>query len=177
MKNRGVSATRKKHKGSIRKFWREREESKYFNKDWDDEEKTCFACGNDGYTITAAHIHPNQECKDNHRDSNLHLLCELCHKESEPLRDIAYWHWLHLTALMYKKGKLGPLMGMNIDPYFPNSIETGYTPIVISINHLRQAARMASPGHHMSYTTHLIYDGERVGPEIADDLRLEGEEE
>ena len=169
----------KPNKKRVRAYWSKREESKYFAKGWDDEEKTCFACGNDGHTITAAHIHPNPDRKDNHRDSNIHLLCELCHKESEPLRDIGYWHWLHLTALMYDKGKLGFKMGLDTDPYFPNSVDTGYMPVVKSINQLREAARMASPGHYKTYTTHLTCNGEPVGPEIGDDLRWDelGDEE
>tara|TARA_R100001443_G_scaffold668_3_gene2656 strand:+ start:61 stop:576 length:516 start_codon:yes stop_codon:yes gene_type:complete len=164
----------KPNKKRVRAYWREREESKYFAKGWDDTEKTCFACGNDGHTITAAHVHPNRDREDNDRDSNIHLLCELCHKESEPLRDKAYWHWLHLTALMYDKGKLGFGMGLGADPYYSNSTEGGYTPIVKSINLLREAARTASPGHNLHYTYCLTCDGKPVGPEIGDDLRWEG---
>ena len=39
--------------------------------------------------------------------TNLHLLCRLCHVESEMMTGRAYWYWLKLKSICYTKGSLG----------------------------------------------------------------------
>ena len=61
------------------------------------EEGICFACGQDGNE--RCHIKAKQEGGTDH-ESNLHILCEICHKDSEYLSGDAYFYWLrHRTPV------------------------------------------------------------------------------
>lgn len=57
------------------------------------ENGTCFACGwNDG-AAERAHIHAR--CNGGiDTAENLHMLCRICHKDSEGLEGERYWEWL-----------------------------------------------------------------------------------
>ena len=52
----------------------------------------CFACGRQGH-VEKCHIVPYNG-GDNDTVDNLHLLCPLCHKESEVLSGDAYFDWI-----------------------------------------------------------------------------------
>lgn len=91
----------------IRPYWREHEKNKYFNVNWDVTDKTCFACGLDCKTIDKAHIKPKRffnSDKEANTPSNIHLLCRVCHTNSEMLSDDAYWEWMKLSSMCYTEG-------------------------------------------------------------------------
>jgi hypothetical protein len=93
----------------IRPYWREHEKNKYFNVDWDNTEKTCFACGLDCKTIDKAHIKPKRffnSAEEANTPSNLHLLCRVCHTNSEMLSGDAYWEWMKLSSMCYTEGTI-----------------------------------------------------------------------
>ena len=99
-----ISDTKKK---KIRKYWRTHKGNSYFNPDWDDTEKTCFACGIDGKTVDAAHIIGRWMVGESDNSfKNIHLLCRVCHTNSENLTGGAYWYWLKLMKKTYIKGKI-----------------------------------------------------------------------
>jgi hypothetical protein len=54
----------------------------------------CFACGlrNPGELLERAHIFPRVKGGSN-ESGNLHMLCHVCHKDSELLEGDAYWDW------------------------------------------------------------------------------------
>ena len=74
----------------------------------------CFACGvPDGYrTLSRCHIIPKQTLahgpnKDYHKScENLHMLCTVCHTESETLAGASYLKWFVLKRQLYSKGRL-----------------------------------------------------------------------
>ena len=74
----------------------------------------CFACGvPDGYRVLArCHIIPKQELahgpNENYHKSceNLHMLCTVCHTESETLSGASYLQWFVLKRQLYSKGRL-----------------------------------------------------------------------
>ena len=74
-------------------------------KHWKVPSDTCMACGAVARQIDRAHIMAVQ-CGGTHDLSNLHLLCTVCHGESEYLRLEAYEQWLELKSSMYVKGRL-----------------------------------------------------------------------
>ena len=93
----------------IRPYWREHEKNTYFNVDWDSTEKTCFACGLDCKTIDKAHIEPKRyfnSAEEANTPSNLHLLCRVCHTNSEMLSGDAYWEWMKLSSMCYTEGRI-----------------------------------------------------------------------
>lgn len=53
--------------------------------------KGCFACGNRLKGIERCHIIPFILCKNSNID-NMHLLCPVCHRESECHEN--YWSWI-----------------------------------------------------------------------------------
>lgn len=55
-------------------------------------ETACFACGCVTKHLDRAHIKPVISGGSNTVE-NLHLLCKICHKESEFLEDADYWQW------------------------------------------------------------------------------------
>lgn len=68
----------------------------------------CWACGIENpYELHRAHILPLQSGGTNDC-SNFHLLCYVCHYESEHLFYEAYEQWFWLKNNMYSKGKLQP---------------------------------------------------------------------
>lgn len=52
----------------------------------------CFACSSDWGRLDRAHIHP-LGLEGSNDAANLHLLCAICHVESEDLTGRAYWRW------------------------------------------------------------------------------------
>ena len=74
----------------------------------------CFACGvPDDYRVLArCHIIPKQELahgpnEDYHKScENLHMLCTVCHTESETLSGASYLQWFVLKRQLYRKGRL-----------------------------------------------------------------------
>lgn len=71
----------------------------------------CFACGWEG-KIERAHILAVSEGGDN-LVSNLHLLCDGCHRASEPLSGQDYWEWFAsqnaITGLINWASKHSPI--------------------------------------------------------------------
>jgi|DEB0MinimDraft_10_1074344.scaffolds.fasta_scaffold00223_18 hypothetical protein len=66
----------------------------------------CWACGvEDPVELHRAHIFPLQSGGTNDC-GNFHLLCYVCHYESEHLIEQAYEQWFWLKSNMYHKGKL-----------------------------------------------------------------------
>ena len=52
----------------------------------------CFACGISWSSCQRSHITPASE-GGNLAPDNLHMLCHVCHKDSEYLDGTAYWKW------------------------------------------------------------------------------------
>jgi hypothetical protein len=144
-------------KPAVKNYWRRfPDANKYFNPDWDKYEKSCFACGVNGKTIDSAHIVPRtQYCeeflncevnKENvNKPANIHLLCRLCHVESEMLIGIAYWHWLSIKSTIFDEGKLNLMRSLLFDK-FSNRHNLEVMDSFIS------SARKACPSDYARYT-------------------------
>ena len=78
---------------------------------WNVKSDTCMACGAVAHQIDRAHIFPLRiDCKKGtNAESNIHLLCTVCHGESENLRDKSYEQWFELKNICYKDGKIDPV--------------------------------------------------------------------
>jgi HNH endonuclease len=77
----------------IRAYWRDAD--RWIERGIDPDERgwyeDCFACGWAG--STRCHIVPRH--KGGSDDvSNLHILCPVCHEQSENLDEVAYWRWI-----------------------------------------------------------------------------------
>lgn len=94
-------------KDKIEDYWRKHAFSDFLHIAKEDEHETCFACG--AIAITdRAHILA-RSCKGSNKNSNLHLLCKVCHAESEYLDGINYWAWIILKSTLYTNGTIVPL--------------------------------------------------------------------
>ena len=87
----------------IYKYW---SESPLFNslniQAFDGEKDKCMACGSKG-NIDRAHI--VAKCnKGSFQPSNIHALCQICHKLSEHLESYDYWLWISLKSKLYSYG-------------------------------------------------------------------------
>lgn len=71
------------------------------------ENECCYACGAEK-NLERAHILAKTFGGSN-KASNFHVLCFLCHTESESLDGVDYWIWLSLKSHFYYKGSLVPL--------------------------------------------------------------------
>ena len=139
-------------KKPLREFWRNSPLNIYFNEDWDATEKSCCACGSEGITIDAAHINSKNKDRDEYDDfKNMHLLCRLCHTESEFIMGTAYWTWIIKKRKFYKKGEL------SIERLFLNNIHE-----FIFLDGMHDGSRIACPGHAKSYTTQIFVDDEKT---------------
>lgn len=69
---------------------------------WKMPKDVCWACRTE-CPLERAHIEPRQNggVDDEH---NIHLLCSVCHKESEPLFGYSYFRWLSLKRMVFSKG-------------------------------------------------------------------------
>ena len=91
----------------IRAYWKEHPLGEHLNqvKGWINNggksERPCMACG--GYGNIKCHITPLSICGSNEY-SNLHMLCDICHKESEGLYGYPYWLWILLKAKLFDGG-------------------------------------------------------------------------
>jgi hypothetical protein len=77
----------------IAEYWFQHFKQKY---DRDIDPNTCFACARDiPASVERCHIKPRWRGGDD-SVGNLHLLCKMCHYESEGFfgNDWHYWHWL-----------------------------------------------------------------------------------
>jgi hypothetical protein len=84
-------------KKDIYKYWSSNLISRYdkfWLDDWDDDKiqlNYCFACGSN-IGVQRAHIIP--KCEGGTDDiKNIHLLCPMCHIESEPFKPPLYGEW------------------------------------------------------------------------------------
>ncbi len=77
-------------------------------KHWEVPTNTCMACGVVAHQIDRAHIIASQSGGTNDV-SNFHLLCTVCHGESENLKDKSYEQWFDLKNICYKGGKIDPV--------------------------------------------------------------------
>jgi len=83
----------------IKEHWREMLVGFKFDSDFEyDEADYCWACGMYNGPTQRAHI--SARC-NSHDDSagNLHLLCGMCHKDSEFLEGEEYWDWFNNGGL------------------------------------------------------------------------------
>lgn len=91
--------------GAINQFWRQSYQlSKYLHTE---ENKCCYACGSTS-NLERAHILAKVSGGSDYA-SNFHILCRLCHAESENLDGADYWIWFCLKSHFYQKGSLVPL--------------------------------------------------------------------
>lgn len=86
---------------AIRKYW---SESLWEIKGFDSADEfinkgTCFACGMDAGGIERAHIKAKCEGGSDTVE-NLHMLCHVCHKDSEFLSGDQYADWFHSRSVM-----------------------------------------------------------------------------
>ena len=77
-------------------------------KHWEVPTNTCMACGVVAHQIDRAHIIALQNGGTNDV-SNFHLLCTVCHGESENLIDKSYEQCLALKNICYEGGKINPV--------------------------------------------------------------------
>ena len=132
-------------KNKLRGFWRNSPLNIYFNEDWDATEKSCCACGSEGISIDAAHINSADKKRDDYDDlKNMHLLCRLCHTESELIMGTAYWAWIIKKRKFYKKGEL------SIERLLLNNIHE-----FIFLDSMHGGSRIACPGHAKNFTTQI----------------------
>ena len=69
---------------------------------FDGENKSCMACGSKG-SIDRAHI--VAKCSGgSFQPSNIHCLCQICHKLSEHLEGVDYWLWIAIKSKLYSYG-------------------------------------------------------------------------
>ena len=86
----------------IRKYWAESPLGKYLNQSSrSDSDRNCMACG--GYGNERAHIHALSYGGSN-LPSNIHMLCSICHHESEMIEGYSYWLWLICKASLFHGG-------------------------------------------------------------------------
>jgi hypothetical protein len=155
-------------KPAVKNYWRRfPDANKYFNSDWDKYEKSCFACGSNGKTIDAAHIVARTQyceeflnCEVNEENvdkpANIHLLCRLCHVESEMLIGIAYWHWLSIKSTIFNEGKLNWMWSLK-----PDKFSNGHNLEVM--DSLISSARKGCPSYGAEYSLYW-YDKETEIP-------------
>jgi hypothetical protein len=59
-----------------------------------DEKRACFACGQTDFGVERCHI--KARCDGGSDDvSNIHMLCPICHKDSEFITGEKYFEWLY----------------------------------------------------------------------------------
>ena len=82
------------------------------------EKKSCFACGKN-HSLEMAHIIPRQ-FGGSDLVSNIHLLCWVCHKDSENIMGDIYFDWLYERTFMDQFLSLSVRQGMgfNINSFF-----------------------------------------------------------
>ena len=85
----------------IRKYWAESPLGKYLNQSETSEGRPCMACG--GYGNERAHIYA-LVWKGSNLPSNIHMLCSICHHESEMIEGYSYWLWLICKATVFHGG-------------------------------------------------------------------------
>lgn len=92
-------------KDKIINFWYDLDMYKVLN--YREDEKwveTCLACGDCSWG-ERAHIFA-RALRGTNNVENIHLLCSLCHAQSEYLNGVDYWIWLCLKSHFYTEGKL-----------------------------------------------------------------------
>lgn len=95
--------TRLPSKKVIYNYWSESPLSDSLNTQaFDGEMNKCMACGNKG-NIDRAHI--VAKCNGgSFQPSNIHCLCQICHKLSEHLEGTDYWLWIAIKSTLYSYG-------------------------------------------------------------------------
>lgn len=90
-------------KDKIREYWLSTEARHFLHL----EENSCFACGVVGAETDRAHILAKSE-NGSPFFNNLHILCKMCHGESEYHSSINYWAWIIMKSLLYHRGSMCP---------------------------------------------------------------------
>ena len=72
----------------------------------------CFACGF-SFKLERAHIKAKTEGGSDTAD-NLHMLCWVCHKDSEYLSGSEYWDWFNQRTIVDRMFSAGARKGINI---------------------------------------------------------------
>ena len=87
----------------IYKYWNESPLKGFLNiQAFDGENNSCMACGDKG-NIDRAHI--VAKCNEgSFQPSNIHALCQICHKLSERLESYDYWLWISLKSKLFSYG-------------------------------------------------------------------------
>lgn len=110
-------ATEKK----IREYWSERlyafNDSHFDSAEELKEENLCFACGCDDVKCERAHIIAKCEGGSDN-ESNLHMLCPTCHKNSEYLTLNDYFLWIKSRTMFDMLIARSSRMGLNVMTYF-----------------------------------------------------------
>ncbi|MBF0398624.1 MAG: HNH endonuclease [Desulfobacterales bacterium] len=103
-------------KDAIRKYWADKIDltKKNFDSKFEfiEEKDSCFSCGQLS-NLQRCHIKPKCEGGQDSVD-NLHLLCPICHKDSEFLKDKTYWDWFYQRTCMDMFISLANRKGFNI---------------------------------------------------------------
>ena len=77
----------------------------------------CFACGSKGALLPGrverCHIIAKWR-EGSNKPENIHLLCPICHKDSECFYDEKYWEWFQTRTLMDKMLSIMFYRGFNI---------------------------------------------------------------
>jgi len=86
---------------AIREYWRDRlwREKGFDSPDEFMEPSVCFACGIADHDIEKAHIKARCEGGTDSPD-NIHMLCPICHRDSEALTGGQYFKWLGERTFM-----------------------------------------------------------------------------
>ena len=87
----------------IYKYWNESPLINSLNiQAFDGEDNRCMACGVKG-SIDRAHI-VSKFNGGSFQPSNIHCLCDICHKLSEHLEGHDYWLWIAIKSKLYSYG-------------------------------------------------------------------------
>jgi len=111
-----LSARKPPSEKAIREYWRDK---LWRVKGFDSPEEfmepgVCFACGSyEGAVLERAHIKAKGEGGTDSPD-NLHVLCHVCHQDSEGLSGERYFQWLKQRSFMDMITSASCRAGMNL---------------------------------------------------------------
>tara|TARA_R110002049_G_scaffold159145_2_gene324061 strand:- start:537 stop:1157 length:621 start_codon:yes stop_codon:yes gene_type:complete len=87
----------------VYKYWEKSPLKLVLNKQaFDGDNNKCMACGAEA-SIDRAHI-VSKHYGGSFNPSNIHCLCQICHKISEPLEGHDYWLWIALKSKLFSYG-------------------------------------------------------------------------
>jgi hypothetical protein len=124
----------------------------------------CFACGlrNPGEMLDRAHIFPRVKGGGNEQE-NLHMLCHVCHKDSELLEGEAYWDWFWSRTASDSAISAMVRAGSNV---FSALIEPMLLDLKVSVE-MQHELRQRIVGNFASFGRSMTRQRQREGIEIA----------